>query len=144
MSILRSVSPIHIEYLRNMGVGASLSISILVDGKLWGLFACHHYAPKPISSAAPPPSCSARCSPCAWKAASARSRPGIRNRGPQICRPPAECLGADNARLLDDPSWLIDLADAIPADGIGVWINGALRWRLHARRQRHSTELVRC
>lgn len=44
LSILRAVSPIHIEYLTNMGVGASLSISIIVDDKLWGLFACHHYA----------------------------------------------------------------------------------------------------
>ncbi|MCP6151395.1 GAF domain-containing protein, partial [Klebsiella pneumoniae] len=42
MSLLRSVSPIHIEYLRNMGVAASLSISILVEGRLWGLVACHH------------------------------------------------------------------------------------------------------
>lgn len=46
MSALRAVSPIHIEYLRNMGVGASLSISIIIGGKLWGLFACHHYGPK--------------------------------------------------------------------------------------------------
>ncbi len=46
MSTLRAVSPMHIEYLRNMGVGASLSISIIVGGKLWGLFACHHYSPK--------------------------------------------------------------------------------------------------
>ena len=45
MSVLRSVSPIHIEYLQNMGVGASMSVSILRDGKLWGLFACHHYGP---------------------------------------------------------------------------------------------------
>ena len=45
-SSLRAVSPIHIEYLKNMGVGASLSISIIVDGKLWGLFACHHYSAK--------------------------------------------------------------------------------------------------
>ena len=44
LSVLRSVSPIHLEYLRNMGVRASLSISIIVGGKLWGLFACHHYA----------------------------------------------------------------------------------------------------
>ncbi|WP_293859931.1 HWE histidine kinase domain-containing protein [uncultured Alsobacter sp.] len=43
---LRSVSPIHLEYLRNMGVGASMSISIIVGGELWGLIACHHYAPK--------------------------------------------------------------------------------------------------
>ena len=40
--VLRSVSPIHVQYLRNMGVGASMSISILKDGELWGLIACHH------------------------------------------------------------------------------------------------------
>lgn len=48
MSVLRAVSPVHIEYLRNMGVGASMSVSILRDGKLWGLFACHHYSPHHI------------------------------------------------------------------------------------------------
>jgi len=45
---LRSVSPIHCEYLRNMGVGASMSVSIILDGKLWGLIACHHYSPKTL------------------------------------------------------------------------------------------------
>ena len=44
-SVLRAVSPIHLEYLRNMGVSASLSISIVVKGKLWGLIACHNYEP---------------------------------------------------------------------------------------------------
>lgn len=39
---LRSVSPVHLEYLRNMGVGASMSVSLIVDSKLWGLVACHH------------------------------------------------------------------------------------------------------
>ena len=48
-SVLRSVSPIHIEYLRNMGVRASMSVSILRDGRLWGLFACHHYRPLHVS-----------------------------------------------------------------------------------------------
>jgi light-regulated signal transduction histidine kinase (bacteriophytochrome) len=43
---LRSVSPLHIEYLQNMGVGASMSISIIKEGKLWGLFACHHLSPR--------------------------------------------------------------------------------------------------
>jgi chemotaxis family two-component system sensor kinase Cph1 len=43
-STLRSVSPIHIEYLKNMGVRASMSISLLRHGSLWGLIACHHYA----------------------------------------------------------------------------------------------------
>src|SRR5690554_1733749 len=41
---LRSVSPIHVEYLQNMGVTASMSISLLKDGRLWGLIACHHYS----------------------------------------------------------------------------------------------------
>lgn len=41
-SILRSVSSIHLEYLRNMPVGASMSISLIIEGKLWGLIACHH------------------------------------------------------------------------------------------------------
>jgi chemotaxis family two-component system sensor kinase Cph1 len=41
---LRSVSPVHIQYLKNMGVGASASVSIVVDGRLWGLIACHHEA----------------------------------------------------------------------------------------------------
>jgi chemotaxis family two-component system sensor kinase Cph1 len=43
---LRAVSPIHIEYLKNMDVAASLSAAIVVKGKLWGLIACHHRTPK--------------------------------------------------------------------------------------------------
>ncbi|MDH7452137.1 GAF domain-containing protein [Luteimonas composti] len=39
---LRSVSPVHLEYLANMGVAASMSISIVAGGRLWGLIACHH------------------------------------------------------------------------------------------------------
>lgn len=45
LSQVRAVSPIHIEYLKNMGVGASYSISLVVEDKLWGLIACHHYSP---------------------------------------------------------------------------------------------------
>lgn len=49
-SLLRSVSPIHIEYLRNMGVAASLTLSLIHNGELWGLIACHHYgSPKHLS-----------------------------------------------------------------------------------------------
>lgn len=48
MSVLRSVSPIHVEYLHNMGVGGTLTISLINDKKLWGLVACHHYSPKNI------------------------------------------------------------------------------------------------
>lgn len=46
LSDLRAVSPVHLEYLRNMGVTASLSFSILLAGELWGLVACHHSSPR--------------------------------------------------------------------------------------------------
>jgi two-component system, chemotaxis family, sensor kinase Cph1 len=45
-SILRSAFPCHTEYLHNMGVGASLTISLIKDGHLWGIIACHHQTPK--------------------------------------------------------------------------------------------------
>lgn len=45
-SVLRAVSPIHIQYLKNMGVAASFSISLISHGELWGLVACHNYSPK--------------------------------------------------------------------------------------------------
>lgn len=43
--VLRSVSPIHVEYLKNIHVQASMSLSIVVHGRLWGLITCHHGAP---------------------------------------------------------------------------------------------------
>lgn len=49
LSILRSASPCHIEYLHNMGVGASMTISLIKEQKLWGLIACHHQTPKYVS-----------------------------------------------------------------------------------------------
>ena len=49
ISTTRAVSPIHIEYLKNMGVNASMSVSIIVNGELWGLFACHNYSDKYVS-----------------------------------------------------------------------------------------------
>lgn len=46
MSQLRSLSPLHIEYLRNMGVTGTLVTSLMKEDYLWGLIACHHYAPR--------------------------------------------------------------------------------------------------
>lgn len=43
---LRSMSPLHIQYLKNMGVAATLVVSLVREGRLWGLIACHHYAPR--------------------------------------------------------------------------------------------------
>ncbi len=48
-SVLRSVSPIHRQYMRNMGTICSMSVSIIIEGKLWGLVSCHHHTPRYIS-----------------------------------------------------------------------------------------------
>lgn len=45
-AVLRSVSPLHRQYMANMGVVASLTLSLVVQGKLWGLVACHHDQPR--------------------------------------------------------------------------------------------------
>ncbi|MBZ5711864.1 ATP-binding protein [Nannocystis pusilla] len=47
-SVLRSVSPIHVEYLHNMGLGASMSVSLVHRGELWGLLCAHHHGPRPL------------------------------------------------------------------------------------------------
>ncbi|MGM9479596.1 ATP-binding protein [Roseateles sp. NT4] len=46
---LRSVSPVHLEYMRNMGTLASMSVSIIVRGELWGLVSCHDHDPRALS-----------------------------------------------------------------------------------------------
>lgn len=49
LSVLRSVSPMHIEYMKNMGVGATLTISLIHENQLWGMIACHHNSRKYVS-----------------------------------------------------------------------------------------------
>lgn len=47
-AMLRSVSPVHLEYLQNMAVGASMSVSLMSGERLWGLVACHHRSPRRV------------------------------------------------------------------------------------------------
>lgn len=46
---LRSVSPVHLEYMRNMGTLSSMSISVMMEGKLWGLLSCHSRNPHHVT-----------------------------------------------------------------------------------------------
>ncbi len=48
LCVLRSTSPIHLQYLKNMGVAATLVVSLMVDGRLWGLISCHHYSTRSL------------------------------------------------------------------------------------------------
>jgi light-regulated signal transduction histidine kinase (bacteriophytochrome) len=125
LSVLRSVSPIHIEYLKNMGVGASLSISIIVEGRLWGLFACHHY--------------SARCPSFERRSIAelfgqmfglkleSRERKALQGYEVQARAGSDRLLAAiaGDATLLDNPEWLgAMLRETVPCDGIAIWIDG--------------------
>ena len=51
LSTLRSASPVHLRYLRNMGSTATMTVSIMSGDRLWGLIACHHETPRRISTA---------------------------------------------------------------------------------------------
>jgi light-regulated signal transduction histidine kinase (bacteriophytochrome) len=48
-AVLRSVSPVHLQYMRNMNTLASMSVSLMVKGKLWGLVSCHNEGVMPVS-----------------------------------------------------------------------------------------------
>ena len=52
MCQLRSMSPLHLQYLKNMGVTGTLVASLVREGKLWGLIAAHHYSPRRLGAAA--------------------------------------------------------------------------------------------
>ena len=50
LAVLRGTSPVHLQYLKNMGVRATLTLSIVVGGNLWGLVTFHHHKPKILPS----------------------------------------------------------------------------------------------
>ena len=124
---LRSVSPVHCEYLRNMGVAASMSISIIVDGRLWGLIACHHYAPRvlPMSERVAAELFgqffSLHLQALLQREASAAADEARRSLDRLLRLASAE---TDVDRLLADS--LPALARLLPCDGIGLWLGR--RW----------------
>jgi len=125
LSVLRSVSPIHIEYLKNMGVQASLSISIIVDDELWGLFACHHYSPQsPTFERRSVAELFAQMFSMRLESRERRALVDYERRARDISDQLLGAVASDET-LLNDPDWLGDiLTSTIPADGVGVWING--------------------
>lgn len=125
LSVLRSVSPIHIEYLKNMGVRASLSISIIVEDQLWGLFACHNYAPRcPTFERRSVSELFAQMFSMRLESRERRAIVEYERRARDISDQLLGAVASDET-LLNDPDWLGDiLTNAIPADGVGVWING--------------------
>jgi light-regulated signal transduction histidine kinase (bacteriophytochrome) len=89
-ALLRSVSPVHLEYMRNMKTAASMSVSIIVDGGLWGLVSCHsrepHHVPLTLRNL------------CDFAVQTLAAEIGARRRGAEAAR--RVQLGAVMTRLL--------------------------------------------
>ena len=123
---LRSVSPIHVEYLQNMGVRASMSISLLRNGRLWGLIACHHYAGPHL-----PPFGTRAAAEFLGSTLSLRLVERFEGDQLQTHLVAQAVLGKITAATLDDDEPLAgalfgspDLLDLISADGVVVNIQG--------------------
>lgn len=126
-SVLRSVSPIHCEYLQNMGVAASMSVSLVHGGKLWGLLACHHYSEKKRVPYSVRDSCEFLARTLSWQIASYE----------QAARASAEAETARiervvydemmNARDFRDGLVTKNLCALTEAQGVAVIYEGAVR-----------------
>ena len=124
---LRSISPLHLEYLRNMGVGATLTLSIMIGNELWGLVACHNTAPRHLAV-----DLRIACELFAQllsmqldtriELAAARRRIDAQNAHAVLARNlPMD--GDIAAGLVGGPVTLLDL---IPAGGVAIWLDGKL------------------
>lgn len=127
LCLTRAVSPIHIEYLGNMGVGASLSISIIVEGKLWGLFACHHYAPRlPTFAQRSAAELFGQIFSMMLESRERAETATYEGKARQVADRLMAAVAQDHD-LLSNARWLGDIIfDTIPADGVGVYIHGQM------------------
>lgn len=140
---LRSVSPIHCEYLRNMGVAASMSVSIIIDGALWGLIACHHYSPKVLTMA--DRAAAEMVGEFFSMHLDALGRKQARD-AERAARRALDDLLVDASRH-EDPGQALqarlpDLAGLIAADGIALWFDGCWTAMGHAPDQAQAAPLL--
>ena len=125
MSGLRSVSPIHLEYLRNMGVRASMSISILQRGELWGLIACHHREPirldLEIRSTA---ELFGQMFSYLLESREREEDVAYEVRTREVHNQIATAFAVPEQSLQNIPEFLTGVADYLPSDGVGIYYGG--------------------
>jgi Bacteriophytochrome (light-regulated signal transduction histidine kinase) len=127
LCLLRAVSPIHVEYLRNMGVSASLSISIIVNGKLWGLFACHHYRPRlPGLAMRTAAELFGQMFSLMLESRERSENADYESRA-RAATDRLMAAIAQDGDLLRNAEWIGEMVfDTIPADGAAVYVNGSV------------------
>ena len=127
MALYRAVSPVHLEYLRNMGVVSSLSVSIIVEGRFWGLIACHHDQPKVPSFA------ERSAAELFGQIFSLQLESKLRaevseyeDAAQHVSNRLMSAAAQDESRLTD-AEWLHDLMpSAIRCDGVGVYVDDSV------------------
>ncbi|NEU11123.1 GAF domain-containing protein [Methylobacterium sp. BTF04] len=125
MSTLRTVSPIHLEYLRNMGVAASLSVSILRGGKLWGLFACHHSEPRHISlERRTGAELFGQMFSWILESREREAEVAYEAKSRELHNRLMGAMASGGTSLENITGFLDDIAGIVTCDGIGVWVNG--------------------
>jgi len=124
-AVTRAVSPVHIEYLHNMGVHASLSISIIVGGKLWGLIACHHLAARLPSFVARTAAELFGSMYSMMLESRLRLDEVVEEQRSRELADRLITAIAGNDKLVADPQWLQDMTrDMIDSDGVAIYSNG--------------------
>ena len=130
ISTTRAVSPIHLEYLRNMGVQATLVISVVVRGRLWGMLACHHYEVRELSyevRTAAELFAQLFAFALDQKTGDARREEMVRAR---IIHDQVMASLADGATITDSFDTIADaISTVIPHDGIAGWVDGTFTAR---------------
>ena len=124
-AVTRAVSPVHIEYLGNMGVHASLSVSIIVGGELWGLIACHNLAARLPSFVARTAAELFGSMYSMMLESRLRQSEAVEEQRSRELADRLITAIAGNEKLVADPHWLQDMTrDMIDSDGVAIYSNG--------------------
>jgi light-regulated signal transduction histidine kinase (bacteriophytochrome)/CheY-like chemotaxis protein len=143
-SKLRAVSPIHIEYLQNMGVGASMSVSIISHGKLWGLFACHHYSPRRVSYARRTAAeLYGQMFSLLLESQEREAAAHFELSARELHNRLMGAIASDSPPFDVLASFLDDFCEVISCDGVGVAVNGKYALRGSAPDEAQFTTLIR-
>jgi light-regulated signal transduction histidine kinase (bacteriophytochrome)/CheY-like chemotaxis protein len=143
-SVMRSVSPIHLEYLRNMGVRSSMSISLLQGGRLWGLIACHHLTPRHVGlETRLTTELFGQMFAYLMDVRRREEEAVFDERTRQIHNRIATAYADRDASLHHIPLFLSELTDYVDADGIGVYHGGEVSLTGTTPTQEEFIQLVR-
>lgn len=144
MSMLRAVSPTHIQYLKNMDVAASMSLSIILDGRLWGLISCHHQTPRSLpapvqQSLAFYANILSMTLETVVRGRVVERQKAARDRHARMLSQ----VSTQNGSIDDLFSLLMELGEELGATGLATYVDGRLRLGGETPTERETLDLMR-